>query len=274
VADIGRTLKPGARRGEAATKEDTHMSTTPWFENERFWAVFAPVLFGEQRLAITPEQTDRLVDLLEIRPGATVLDLCCGPGRHSIELAHRGCRVTGVDRQSDYVARAQARAAAEGAQVEFVIEDMRRFVRPGAFDAVINMFTSFGYFEDPADDRLVLEHAFTSLKPGGRILLELVGREVLARVFRERDWSQEEDGSIFLQERRLAPDWGWIDNRWILIRDGRSEEFRFGHRLYTGTELAALLRACGFADAQVFGSLAGVPYDQQAGRLVVRARKP
>jgi len=179
-----------------------------------------------------------------------------------------------VDRQPDYVAQARARADAEGLELELVVEDMRRFVRPGAFDAVINMFTSFGYFEDPADDRLVLEHAFAALKSGGRILLELMGREVLARVFREREWEQEEDGSILLQERRLAPDWGWIENRWILIRDGRSEEFRFGHRLYTGTELAALLRACGFADTQVFGNLAGAPYDHQAGRLVVRARRP
>jgi len=250
------------------------MSTMPWFENDRFWAALAPILFGEQRLAITPEQTDRLVALLEIAPGASLLDLCCGPGRHSVELARRGYRVTGVDRQSDYVAQARERAAAEKLPAEFVIEDMRRFVRPATFDAVINMYTSFGYFEDPADDRLVLEHAFASLKPCGRIVMELMGREVLARVFRARDWDQEEDGTILLQERRLAPDWGWIHNRWILIRDGRSEEFRFGHRLYTGTELSALLRACGFTDVHVFGSLAGAPYDHQAGRLVVCARKP
>jgi SAM-dependent methyltransferase len=250
------------------------MSTTPWFENERFWAALAPVFFGEQRLAITPEQTDRLLALLELEPGSSVLDLCCGPGRHSVELARRGYRVTGVDRQREYVAQATARASAEKLAVEFVIEDMRRFVRPGAFHAVINMFTSFGYFADPADDRLVLEHACASLKSGGRILLELMGREVLARVFREREWNREEDGTILLQERQLAPDWGWIDNRWILIRDGRSEEFRFGHRLYTGTELAALLRTCGFTDTRVLGSLAGAPYDHQAGRLVVTARKP
>ncbi len=249
------------------------MNATPWFENESFWLALAPIFFGERRLAITPEQTDQLLALLEIEPGASVLDLCCGPGRHSVELARRGYRVTGVDRQRDYVARARERAAAENLAVEFIVEDMRRFVRPGAFDAVINMFTSFGYFADPDDDRLVLERAFASLKPGGRILLELIGRESLARVFRERDWDQEEDGTILLQERRLAPDWGWIDNRWILIRDGRCEEFRFGHRLYTGTELEALLRGCGFTGVRVLGSLAGAPYDHQAGRLVVHARK-
>ncbi len=250
------------------------MNAKPWFENDRFWSALAPVFFGEQRQAITPEQTDLLLALLELQPGARVLDLCCGPGRHSLELARRGYAVTGVDRTVEYVSRARAQAEAEGLSVELVIEDMRRFVRAEAFDAVLSMFTSFGYFEDPAEDRLVLEHAFASLKPGGAILLELMGREVLARIFRERQWDQEEDGSILLQERRLAPDWGWIDNRWILIRDGRQEEFCFGHRLYTGTELAALLRSCGFADVHVFGSLAGEPYDQRAGRLVVRARKP
>lgn len=249
------------------------MNARPWFENDRFWQALAPVLFGEQRLSATPEQADQLVALLGIAPGARVLDLCCGPGRFSLELARRGYRVTGVDRQPDYLARARAAAAAEGLELELVAEDMRRFTRPAAFDAVINMFTSFGYFADPADDRLVLEHARAALAPGGRILLELMGREVLARVFRERDWERAEDGSILLQERRLAPDWGWIDNRWILLRDGHAEEFTFGHRLYTGTELAALLRACGFGDVQVYGSLAGAPYDQRAGRLVVCAAR-
>src|SRR5512136_2486298 len=112
------------------------MSTTPWFENERFWAALAPIFFGEQRLVITPEQTDRLLALLELEQGSSVLDLCCGPGRHSVELARRGYRVTGVDRQTEYLAQARAKAAAENLAVELVLEDMRRFVRPRAFDAV------------------------------------------------------------------------------------------------------------------------------------------
>jgi SAM-dependent methyltransferase len=231
-------------------------------------------MFGTERWQMAANDAEPLAKLLDLKPGARVLDLCCGPGRHSLELARRGYPVTGVDRTTGYIARARALAEAEGLPVELVVEDMRRFVRPGAFDAVLSMFTSFGYFEDAAEDRLVLEHAFTSLRPGGRILIELMGREVLARIFRERVWDEEEDGSFLLQEHRLAPDWGWIDNRWILIRDGRSEEFRFGHRLYTATELGALLRSCGFADVQAFGSLAGTPYDHQAGRLVVRATKP
>lgn len=250
------------------------MNTRPWFEDDHFWAALAGTLFGERRMANTPEQTGLMLALLGLEPGGRVLDLCCGPGRHSLELARRGYPVTGVDRSAAYVAQARARAEAEGLRVEFVVEDMRRFVRAESFDAVINMFTSFGYFEDPAEDRLVLEHAFTSLKPGGSILLEMVGREVVARVFRERQWEQDADGTFLLQEHRLAPDWGWIDNRWILIRDGQLEEFHFGHRIYAGTELAALLRACGFADVRLFGSLAGVPYDHHAGRLVVCARKP
>lgn len=73
-------------------------------------------------------------------------------------------------------------------KVEFVQDDMREFRRPVAFDAVINMFTSFGYFEDQADDRKVVNNVYESLKPGGSFLLELMGKEVMSRIYQERTW--------------------------------------------------------------------------------------
>ncbi len=151
---------------------------------------------------------------------------------------------------------------------------MRNFCRPEAFDAAINLFTSFGYFEDPAEDRQVIANFFASLKPSGRLLMDMAGKEVLARVFRERDWQEEEDGTLFLEERRITRNWGWIENRWIAIRGERRVEFQLGHRLYSAVELTALLADVGFIDLSVYGSLAGAPYDHTAHRLVVLARKP
>ncbi len=245
-----------------------------WFDDDRFWEVLEPIFFGPRRLGATPEQTDQMLALLDTPAGGAILDLCCGSGRFSLELAARGFAVTGVDRTSRYLDHARQEARGRGLEIEWIQEDMRRFERVEAFDAVINMFTSFGYFEDAADDRRVAANAYRSLRPGGRILLELMGREVIARHYRARDWYRNEDGSLLLQERELSGDWSWIKDRWIVLRGEEREEFCFGHRLYTGTELAALLCSVGFTGARVFGSLAGAPYDQDAGRLVVVAEKP
>ena len=140
-----------------------------WYADDKFWKTLAPWMFTEKRWANAPAEVDQILNLLALPPQPTVLDLCCGPGRHSLELARRGAKVTGVDRTAAYVAEARKRARAARLKVEFVKQDMRRFCRPNAFDAVINMFTAFGYFENPAEDRRVLVNVNRSLKPGGTL---------------------------------------------------------------------------------------------------------
>lgn len=244
----------------------------PWYEDDAFWRAVAPFLFSERRRADAPAQVENVISLLGISPGAKVLDLCCGVGRHSLELARRGFHVTGVDRTKLYLDEAIKRAESEGLTVEFLQDDMRTFCRPGVFDAVINLFTSFGFFGSPEEDRQVVMNVLRSLKPGGTFLLELMGKEVLARIFRERDW-REEDGMIILEERKLSKNWGWIENRWIMLKEGEKQEFKVSHRLYSAVELSSLLGECGFGKVDAYGDLAGLPYDHTAKRLVVVARK-
>jgi SAM-dependent methyltransferase len=239
-----------------------------WHDDDAFWAVFEPWMFTPERMAAASQEVDFVVERLGIEPGARVLDLCCGPGRHSLELARRGFRVTGVDRTARYLERGRRVVQEEGLDIEFVQADMREFRRPEAFDAATNLFSAFGYFADPADDRRVVENLHASLRPGGKLLMDLMGKERLARIFRERDWHPIE-GGFFLEERKLSQAWSWIDTRWILVRDGETTEFTVSHRLYSAAELVSLLRECGFADCEVYGNLAGRPYDQDAERLVV-----
>jgi SAM-dependent methyltransferase len=243
-----------------------------WYEKDEFWETVANLMFAGPRWAAAPVEIEEVVALLSVKAPAAILDLCCGPGRHSLELARRGFRVTGVDRTLSYLEKARQQAAEEKLEVEFVQEDMRRFSRPEAFDGVINLFTSFGYFENPAEDRQVLVNLHRSLKPGGALVMDSVGKEVLARIFRERDW-REEDGVILLEERRISKDWSWIDNRWILLKDQSRQEFRVSHRLYSAAEMTALLKGCGFDSVEIYGDLTGVPYDHTANRLVAVARK-
>src|SRR5687767_12212087 len=117
-----------------------------WFEDESFWEDFYPTMFGEERFEAATEQVEKILALTAFQ-GRDVLDLCCGPGRHSVLLAKRGFRVTAVDRTPFLLDKAKERGEADDAQVEWVLQDMRDFARPNSFDLVLNLFTSFGYFD-------------------------------------------------------------------------------------------------------------------------------
>jgi SAM-dependent methyltransferase len=248
---------------------------TVWHEEDVFWETMRGSMFSERLWDLAPEQVDATIVLLELATGATVLDLPCGVGRHSLEFARRGYRVTGVDRTEAYLHTARTKADAEGLEVEWIQADMRQFVRPDAFDAVLNLFTSFGYFDDAAEDLRVAQNLLRCLKPGGVLLMEMMGKEVLARIFVPRDWQELPDGSILLQERTVRCDWSWMENRWILIKpNGTRHDYLVTHRLYDGSGLRALLLEAGFESVELYGGLEGTSYDVDAHRLVAVAHKP
>lgn len=246
---------------------------TEWYAHDSFWETFQSYMFDPRRMSQTAAEVDQMSSLLGFQSGAAVLDLCCGIGRHSMEFARRGFKVTGVDRTLPYLEQARASAAKENLEIEFVQSDMREFSRPAAFDGAINFFTAFGYFDDPADDAKVARNLFDSLKPGGRLIVDVVGKEILAGRFRERDWNKREDGTIVLEERRLLDGWKRLETRWTRIRNGERRESTLKLRLYSGAELESLLRGVGFREVRLYGSLSATPYDQNAERLIAVAAK-
>lgn len=243
-----------------------------WYNQDSYWTTFESMLFHRKRMADTAAQVDHIIKLLQIEPDAKILDLACGIGRHSLEFARRGFPVTGVDRTKPYLDKAKKQAAAAGLSIEFINEDMRKFYREASFDVVINMFTSFGYFEQAEDDRQVVENVFRSLKSGGKFLVEMMGKELIARDFRERDWN-EVNGVIILEDRKLLNNWEKIESRWTILKDDQQIEYTFVLRLYSAVELSMLLKQCGFSEVNVYGSLEGIDYDHRAKRLVAVAIK-
>jgi SAM-dependent methyltransferase len=145
---------------------------------------------------------------------------------------------------------------------------MRQYCQPERFDVVINMFGSFGYFEQPGDNRKVACNMYSSLRPGGRFLIETNGKEIEARQFKSRNWFQYGDTFVLL-ERKIGDDWRRIFNRWIVIQDEKTIEHRVTIRSYAAHELSSLLTECGFANVRIYGSLEGIPYNNNAQRLVV-----
>jgi SAM-dependent methyltransferase len=245
-----------------------------WFENDEFWRAFYPWMFQERRFKSAPEEVEQLLALSTVTQGAA-LDLCCGPARHSIPLAHRGFHVTAVDRSPFLLNKARERAAEAGAAIELVHCDVREFVRPATFDLAINIFTSFGYFSRE-EDLTVLRNVRTSLKKGGVFILELVGRECVSspaafNAYRNAHWEESADGEIFIDHTQVLPGWTRLRVQWMLVKSSQARRFDFELNLYSGQELAGALKQAGFSEVEIFGNLAGAPYDGNATRLAARA---
>lgn len=243
-----------------------------WFDDEEFWSTFDAHIFSPERLAGAEAEVDQILALAGGSGGAA-LDLCCGPGRHAVALARRGFVVTGVDRSDALLARGRAHAADCRVDVEFVREDMRSFVRPASFDLAVNLFTSFGYFEDSGDEVRVLRNVFESLRPGGAFVIDVMGKEVLARICQPTYSVMKADGTLVVARVEITHGWTRVHNEWTAIRGGTARTFTLEHWVYSGRELHELLAGVGFGDIRLLGDFTGREYDTSATRLVAVARK-
>lgn len=243
-----------------------------WFANEEFWRDFFPVLFPVEGFPQAEEQVSQILSLTKC-DGQSVLDLCCGPGRHALAFARRGFNVTGVDLSPYLLFRAQEQASRIGVSIEWVMEDMRHFCRQKAFDLACNMTTSFGYFDDETENLSVLRNVWESLKSGGTFLIDTVGKEVFARKWQSVFSTDYSDGSVLLQRSQVRDDWCRVDNDWILLKKDRFHKFNYHHSIYAGSELKERLLTVGFEEVQLFGDLKGASYGMNATRLIAVARK-
>jgi SAM-dependent methyltransferase len=239
-----------------------------WFEGD--WL---------DELAVRPDEktgaeVDFVSEKLELEAGARILDLACGHGRHTVELARRGHRLTGVDFSPRSLEL--ARAAAGGLDVDFVLEDMRKIDFEGEFDAVINLFTAFGYFDAEAENQDVLTRVARALRPGGRFLIDTINGFGLAKRFQPRIWNELESGNgLFLHEAEFDFRRGRNNVRWIIIRnDGSRSELLHSLRVYAPHELVSMLEAAGLVVVGSWGDFQGSELSFDSWRLILRADKP
>ena len=244
-----------------------------WFDNDEFWQGFYSFMFSPERFAAAKDEVNHIMALTQVN-GGSVLDLCCGPGRHAVEFAHRGFQVTGVDRSRFLLEKARGHAAqfaGIASSIEWVRDDMRSFVRPGTFDLACNLFTSFGYFKEEDEDLTVLRNIHRSLKDKGVLIIDVLGKEKLARTWQHAICTPLADGSLLLQRPQLRSDWSRIFSEWTLIKDGHTRTFNFEHTVYSGRELKDRLLSSGFQKVQLYGDLQGASYGLDATRLIAVA---
>lgn len=242
-----------------------------WFSDEGFWTDYAPLLFDGNHWAEAPAVVDALLVLTGVAPGSPVLDMCCGTGRHALEFASRGFRVTGVDITGPYLEAARDSAEAMDLPVEFIEADARFWSRSAAFSLAVNLFTSFGYIATKAEDEQMLARIAESLAPGGILVMEVAGKETSARDFIDGECF-ERDGRLVLTEFQVVGAWEYLRNRWIVVDGSRRVDHSWVQRLYSATELRESMLRSGFSSVELFGSYAGAPYDDKAERLVALGR--
>ena len=201
-----------------------------------------------------------------------LLDICCGIGRMSNELARRGFVVTGVDITEQYLQTAREDAAHEKLNVEYINIDAREFKKTGYFDIAVNLYNSFGFFADQKDDLLLVRNVYESLKPDGCFMIETVGKEIAVRDFTDGEWF-ERAGFTVLTKYQPIDAWSIMKNKWILIKDGKRVEKEFTQRLYSAVELRALLLEAGFKLIEIYGDWDESEYDINAAKLIVIGRK-
>jgi SAM-dependent methyltransferase len=214
---------------------------------------------GAARLAGTPD-------------GGDVLDAPCGFGRHSIALAGAGYRVVAVDRSQSLLDEARRRAGGER-WPKFVQADYRRMpFADGSFDTAVNLFSSLGYLGDEEDTNALTEIGRV-LRPGGRLVIEILHRDQLVRDFREQDWQLLGEGRLLLEQRTFDPADGVAQVTQTLVEStGERESRTFSVRVYTATELIAMLERAGFAESKCYGDFDGGAFGPGTRLVLMAAR--
>ncbi len=242
-----------------------------WYEN-----FFHGIALDLWRKAVSGEQTnaeaDFLVKTLGCAPGSHLLDVPCGNGRHSLELARRGYQLTGLDISEQFIEEARASSSAIRAQVEWLLGDMRHFERESTFDGAFCVGNSFGYFVY-SDMEAFLNCVSRALKPETRFVVGTgIAAESILPNLKERTWYQVDD-ILFAVENRYQSEDSCLDTDHTFVRDGKVETRQSKHWVYTAGEIRRMLERVGLAVLELYGSLDCQPFKLGSHSLYVVAQK-
>jgi len=235
---------------------------------------------------LTNKQVSFLIKNLGLKKESRVLDLACGYGRHSIGLASYGYKVTGLDYSNHLLKIARKNALGKGVEIEWVQKDMREVRYLNKFDAVINMFTSFGYFEDEKSDLKVIKNVHRALKPKGVFLIDLNNPIYVIKHILEDGKKNRKNGLMTAKfknklsneivvetENTLDP----ISMRWIMKRSwrekGKIKSYKSSIRLFNIPELTEMLESNRLKVEKIWGNFNGDKFHPLSSRIIILAKK-
>jgi SAM-dependent methyltransferase len=216
-------------------------------------------------------ETASIVRLLELAPGMRVLDVPCGEGRIAGRLARHGCDVVGIDVSEHFLALARERYPGP----VFEHGDMRTLDYRGEFDAVVNWFTSFGYFDAATNDSVLAGFA-RALRPGGRLLVDLQNPDRIARLAAPANGTfasvHERDGDLMVDRVRYDPADTYSHSTRYVVRAGNVRKIEFSLEQIPAAQLTQRLQQAGFSDVRLVGC-DGEPFGPQSARMIALARR-
>lgn len=212
-----------------------------------------------ENMANTEADVSALIEVANLQPDDRILDLCCGQGRHVLELARRGfTNVSGIDRSRYLVRLARRRAQKLGLDVTIHEGDGRKFRLPREpYRCVAMLGNSFGYFDARDDDRAVLERIRLALVPGGILVLDITDGDWMREHYERRSWEWIDENHFVCRERSLSEDGERLVSREVITHAEKgviADQF-YAERLYGAAAITDLLTACGYTDVQVHGAL-------------------
>lgn len=208
---------------------------------------------------ITKDEVSLFSEILKLSHDERILDLCCGQGRHALELARRGFKnVEGLDRSHYLIHKAKCNAKKENLYVKFREGDARKLpYSPDTFDTVMILGNSFGYFETVNDDLRVLHEVFRVLRPWGKLLIDVSDGEYLREHFQPRSWEWIDKKHFVCRERSLSIDRQRLISREVIthVEKGVIVDQFYAERLYTRDSIMQLLKSAGFSDITIHGEI-------------------
>jgi len=208
---------------------------------------------------------------LELDKPMKILDLACGHGKHANRLAELGHCVTGVDVTSGFLEIAKKEAKEKGVSVKYIMEDMRKISFQEEFDRVLLLFTSFGYFEDEENLR-VLKNIANALKPSGLFCFDTFNRDVFLKHFLPYI-VVEKGNDLMIDRNTFNSATGRVYNKRIVIRNGKRKDKPFFVRLYNPTEIRDLLNRAGLSIYKMYGGWEPKSFTSDSRRMIIIAKK-
>ena len=248
------------------------MSVAEWWRtyfDEQYLLEYEPIFSPEK----DRQDVTRMIDVLGLPQHALILDVPCGQGRHAHLLAEAGFDVTGLDYSATLLKK--ARAMGTSARLRYARGDMRELPPrwTSKFDAVLNLFTSFGFFAHPADDATTIREFARVLKPGGVLLWHGGSRDGVVARFISRDWWSATNGTMVGHERSFDPLSGVLNVRTTVKGARRTVERSHQIRLYTATRLAELCADAGLIVEQAWDAWGHRPLSRKSSEMLLLARK-
>lgn len=270
AANKGANKPPSAKPAPPPNLPETRK--LPWFE-EFFSDDYLRTVLPPTPREIAVE-CDFIAETLGLEAGTTLLDIGCGLGLHAIDLAERGVLVVGLDLSLPMLSRAADEAQDRGLRINFLHGDMRDMTFEGAFDAALSWGTSFGYFDDESNYKVLLRMR-EALRPGGKLLLDVVNRDFVTRSQPNSVWF-EGDGCVCMEESKVNHINSRLEvKRTVMLDDGRQRDASYSIRIYALHELGQLLSKAGFRVLSVSGMRAtpGVFFGADSPRMMILAER-